>query len=382
MTAVTHVIAMSEIPDRGPLGGAENHLITLILNQKKKGLDVELFAVVLRGGQQLSQVHGILKENGVTVTTYQMKYFDNTNPLKRFYGKILLVKNLYSAFIKRKNRVIHTHLPMASQYARFSAILAGCKYIVDSVHNDEPSFARLSWRLRLGFLDLFTKAYIAISENVKRHLVEKAGLNGNKIHVVLYGIDLPDRVMGRDEARSGLNLDSNSFVVGFVGRLMPQKNLFLLFDAALLCPDMKFLIIGEGKERNKLESYIREKNIENVVLAGYRENAAELMPAFDIFCLPSRWEGLGLVLVEAMLRHVPIVGTRAGAIPEVLQQGKYGYLADPDNADQLAKCFIEIRNTPEKTNQMVSEAYSYAVNHFSTERMVNETCSLYSSILK
>src|SRR5690606_39005970 len=113
-------------------------------------------------------------------------------------------------------------------------------------------------------------------------------------------------------------------------------------------PELSFVLVGDGPLRADVERFVADAELRNVTLAGAVENASALIPLFDVLCLPSRWEGLGLVLVEAMLQRVSVVGSRGGAIPDVLGQGRYGLLFDTDDADDLARA---LRRAAEKADE-------------------------------
>ena len=106
------------------------------------------------------------------------------------------------------------------------------------------------------------------------------------------------------------------------------------------------------------------------------------MPLFDVLCLPSLWEGLGLVLLEAMLQDVPIVASRAGAIPEVLDDGKCGVLIDPSMVSSLLDAIDMVRIEPARRLALVRAAREHVARVYRIERMGEETCSLYGELCR
>src|SRR5690606_26500379 len=183
--------------------------------------------------------------------------------------------------------------------------------------------ARPYWKLKLRLTDSFNGHYIAISDLIRNYLIGTVGLPPGKITTVHYGASA-GALRSRAELRQALGIPAEAFVVGYVGRLEPQKNLPALLEA-LANPDSPHgVLIGTGGLDAELKALAAGRT--NIQFLGYHPNAADLIPAFDVFCLPSHWEGLGLVLIESMLRRVPIIGSTAGAIPEILGGGAYGIL--------------------------------------------------------
>jgi glycosyltransferase involved in cell wall biosynthesis len=102
---------------------------------------------------------------------------------------------------------------------------------------------------------------------------------------------------------------------------------------------------------------------------------------FDVFCLPSTWEGLGLVLLEAMFRGVPIIGSRAGAIPEILDNGNYGLLFQSGDAEGLRRAIIKAHEDPEALARLALSARLYAEKNFRVETMIKKTIEVYKAVL-
>jgi len=179
------------------------------------------------------------------------------------------------------------------------------------------------------------------------------------------------------------DLKAADFVVGFVGKLTDQKNLPVLVRALQKNPDVRGVIIGSGvgKQLQELQTLTHSINADNVSFYPAIENAAGLMPLFDVLCLPSKWEGLGLVLVEAMLQGVPVIGSRQGAIPEVLADGMAGWLFDYTDVDALSGLIRDAKNNPSLQRLKADVALKYAREQFSVQAMVANTTAVYQRIL-
>jgi glycosyltransferase involved in cell wall biosynthesis len=145
---------------------------------------------------------------------------------------------------------------------------------------------------------------------------------------------------------SGDDLPRNDTWIGCVANFYPTKGLDILIRA-MTRVDAQLIIIGDGQLRRNLENLIRELCLEDkICLPGYLENAGQYLKAFDLFVLPSLKEGLPYTLLEAAAARVPIVASRVGGVPEIIQDGINGYLAPPDDADALADTIIRSLNNP------------------------------------
>lgn len=394
MTAVTHFLLFSQLPGFAPFSGAENHLFTLAKGQKEAGMDVELVMLIDVDGPLLAAKAAELRRQGIAV--YQMhlinpalsKYFiasdgSRRRPLLEFAFKMMerprAFLRLYKFLRRRRDHIIHTHLGYAIVRVKILAWLAGCRKIISSFHGTDPFYLTFKLRAQLRVLDKVTCHSIAISENVKQFFSAGVGLNAAKITTVYYGIEPPLQNEAKMQLRQKYQIPFDGFVVGFVGRLTPQKNLALFIKALAHLPNIHGVIIGNGELDSELRRLATQLGAQNIQFLGHHPNAAQLMPAFDLFCLPSRWEGLGLVLLEAMFRKVPVLGSQAGAIPEILGQGQYGLLfSELDNPQELINQIQYAQTHPAELTAMACRAAEYAMQKFTVEAMVQKTIQVYA----
>jgi glycosyltransferase involved in cell wall biosynthesis len=370
MIHVTHIMYLSEKLGQNPISGAENHIIMLVKGLKEKGIDVELIVLLWNNGPLVSSVLNDLKNKGICVEVIAREKNNKNN--HRLYRALKCWYKLYLALLQRKIRAIHVHLDLIAVI--LVAWLAGCKRIIITIHNDEKHYAKINWRIWLRIINRIVSAYIAITNHVKDYFISVAGIKTNKISTIYYGIDnlAPSQVSRRD-----YQIPLNSYVVGFIGRLTEQKNLKVFIDALSELPDIIGIIVGDGVMEEELQSIILKKKINNIIFLGAISNAYTLIPLFDIFCLPSKWEGLGVVLLEAMKQKIPIIGSKAGAIPEILGNGKYGLLFDTNNSASLKEKILYAKENPEMVKQICIQAFDYVNNVFTIEKMVNETIKVY-----
>lgn len=240
--------------------------------------------------------------------------------------------------------VLHTHLIHADLYGRLAARRIP---LVMTRHNDDAFRHKLPVRLLNRWLWASAKRGIVISQHLRRFAIQVEGAPADKLHVIPYGIHHVPLTQAQIEERRGalrreLKLDDDALLVGMVGRLTAQKG----FDDGLRAfnllardfPQAHLVVIGNGELYQDLLRQSRGLGLASKThFLGWRANASELMAAFDVFLMPSRWEGFGLVLLEAMAARLPIVATRSSAIPEIVIDQQNGFLAEPGDYEGMAR---------------------------------------------
>jgi glycosyltransferase involved in cell wall biosynthesis len=191
---------------------------------------------------------------------------------------------------------------------------------------------------------------IAISDAVKRFMAGAGlGLDARKLHKIYYGIDAAKFGEAQDTYARPLNhewnIPNDALVIGFVGRLVEQKDIGTLLRGmarfAAESPKARLVIVGTGQAETAMRRLADELRIsDRIVWAGFRDDIRRVMGSFDIFALTSIYEGFGLVLLEAMASRR--AATRVGAIPEVV--GTTGLLISPRSPDELAAAFHQLSN--------------------------------------
>ena len=202
------------------------------------------------------------------------------------------------------------------------------------------------------------------------------------------GIDV-DRIDGTPavNVHEALWLPHHAPLVGNVAALVPHKGQRYLIEAAHLVvqkiPDARFVILGEGELREHLEHLVREHHLEkHVLLPGFRTDVIGCIKGFDLFVMSSVTEGLGTSLLDAMACRKAIVGTRAGGIPEVVDEGRTGLLVEPRDPRQLADAIIRLIQDEAMRKRMADAGYARVRERFTVERMVADTAAVYARLAK
>ncbi|OGM93288.1 hypothetical protein A2372_02730 [Candidatus Wolfebacteria bacterium RIFOXYB1_FULL_54_12] len=252
--------------------------------------------------------------------------------------------------------------------------------IVDPNFSASKIMKRL-YRLLFKFLlSLVDESVFVSKENLE--YATRVGLlaKGTVIHNGIAANAL--RFLSRDEARTSLsaltktNL-SNSFIIGSIGRLAYPKNYEFLIDTLpdILrdIPDAIVLVIGEGPEREKYERMIGLRKLSSsVFFVGELVDAYQYIKAFDLFTLPSEYEGMSITLIEAMFAEVPILASRVGGTPELLDDPKQTYALD-DAEDFIAK----VKTIHSQKNPLYSETQKTHRAQFEGEAMVRQYEKIY-----
>ncbi len=167
---------------------------------------------------------------------------------------------------------------------------------------------------------------------------------------------------------------------------MPHKGQRYLVDAAAEVlrhePDARFIIAGEGELRQPLEQQIRHLHLEkHVMLAGFRPDVLSLHRAFDIFVMSSVTEGLGTSLLDAMAAGKPVVATRTGGIPEVVEDLVTGILVPPRDTRAMAGALITLLGDADLRARMGAAGLARVQAEFTAERMVEHTLRVYGQVV-
>jgi glycosyltransferase involved in cell wall biosynthesis len=227
--------------------------------------------------------------------------------------------------------------------------------------------------------------FICASDAVRRMVVAD-GVPAVRAVTVHEGIDL-----GHVEAAPAANLHAELWlphqapIVGNVAALVPHKGQRHLIEAAALVvtrvPDARFVIAGEGELRPALERQIKDHHLEkHVFLTGFRPDVLSVHKGFDIFVMSSVTEGLGTSLLDAMACAKPVVATTAGGMPEVVVDGTTGLLVPPRDHEAMADGIVRLLTDGSARRAMGAAGQARVREHFSAERMVQETLEIYRRV--
>lgn len=331
--------------------GGEQQLAYLLSGLNLSGIKQQVLCV------NDSPMAAYCKKNGVDFSTFRKTGSINLKAAR-------LLKGICKA---QHITIVHCHDSHAHTIAYLAALL---------FHNHTPIIVHRRVDFKVSS-SLFSKAkynhpsiagYICVS-NAIRELLVPALRMPEKAVVIHSGIDTSRfaSITNKGILRKEFGFDESNILIGNIAALAPHKDYSTFLRTAEILiqnnPGFRFVIIGEGSERKLIESEIIERNLANkVVLAGFRENIPELIKELNVLLLTSKTEGLGTSILDAFAGSLPVVATRTGGIPEIIEHKVTGLLAEVGNAANLAemtKLMVEdialrekiIRNAAKKVSE-------------------------------
>jgi len=373
-------------------GGAAKYVYDLATNLSGK------FEVAVAAGGQGKFAQRI-KQAGLPY--YQITNFQRTiNPLK----DLLTFFEILSLLFQLKPNIIHVNsskaggvVGAAGQIYRFFSHQK--INLIFTAHGWAFNEDRPQWQISLikffsRLTALFCDKIICVSEYDRRIAIENKIAPANKLVTIHNGIDIKNiSFLSKEESQKKLLGHTSKLVIGTIAEWTKNKGLFYLLDALKDCPSntvlqrrtvlegqsLDIILIGSGEnpDKEKMYQFIEKNNLKNVYLIEWLDNAAIYLKAFDIFILPSVKEGLPYTILEAIAAQVPIIASRVGGIPEMIDNRANGILIQPKNSQQLAEKIIYLINNPELAQEMTKKARQKVEKEFSLEKMLQETKNFY-----
>ena len=279
-------------------------------------------------------------------------------------------------------QLVHTHGYKADLYGYVAARRSG-KPIVATCHNWLGGTAALGIYNHLDRMALKRfQGLAAVSDSVAQRLLA-SGVPATKIRTIANGIDV--QTFERACPSQALNFDGSK-VVGMVARLDLKKGFEYLLRAASelhsAFPGLKVVIVGEGPDRNEIEGMIQRFGLQsNVILAGQHSDMPGIYAAMDVFVLPSLNEGLPMTILEAMAASRPVIATRVGAIPRVIQDGETGLLVDPGDTDGLRNALARLLADSDLCSRLGAAGHDWVSRNYTSEAMALKYRQMYDDVL-
>ncbi|MDI6591922.1 MAG: glycosyltransferase family 4 protein [Patescibacteria group bacterium] len=385
MVKILFLVTQSEF------GGAQHYIFEVARN-----LDLKKYKVLVAAGEGDGEFFKKLE-------SVQIQYI-SLKQMKRIpwpWQIFLAVKEIFILLKREKPDILFLASTTAGLLGSFTAFLFKLitkNYKLRTIYRiggwafRDP---RPFWLNRIIFwLEKWTSPFkdkIIVNSEIDRESAIKSKIAPPEKIVKIYnGIDVNNLdFLSKEKARNILvkNLSFNikdGIIIGTVANFYKTKGLKYLIEAANLLKnktEISFLLIGEGKERSKLEALIKKKGLEdNFFLLGRISNAYRYFKAFDVFVLPSLKEGFPWVILEAMGAGLPIIATRTGALPEIIENGINGILVEPKDSQALAlaiKKILENKKLAEKFGQNAKERVK---QKFSLKKMLERTEKIYKEI--
>lgn len=317
-------------------------------------------------------------------------FVDALRPYLNPVRNVVALWALYRLMRQLRPDIVHTHTTTAGFLGRIAARLARVPIVVHTLHTHPFEGYYNRWRTRLFVVmerigARLSDSIIALSENLRRELVETRHITSKKrITVLPLGFDLETFAKTqrqRGAFRADWDVAHDAPLVGIVGRLWPVKNHALFLEAAARVRDQlpaaRFVIVGDGLLRDKLEAHAQSLGIRDaVIFTGWQQHLEDIFSDLDVLVISSTNEGTPVPIIEALAAGCPVVATRVGGIPDLLDGGKWGDLVPSGNATALAEAVVRVIKHPPDT----SEAQQVMLNRYDIQRLAHDLDSLYRGL--
>lgn len=228
----------------------------------------------------------------------------------------------------------------------------------------------------------------AVSRPVAQHLIKDFRLEPSRVVLIPNGIDLSRFVIPRQEDRESCRRKfgvQGSPVIGIIARLSDVKghaDLIKAFKKVLLkFPEARLLIVGEGPLEDDLRRLVEGLSLSSRVdFYKIVNRTADVLPLFDVFVMPSLQEGLGLSVMEAQAMGLPVVASRVGGLPDIIEHNRTGLLVEPQHPAALAEAICDVLAHPAKAWDMGRAARIFLEKHYSSGQMILSTLAMYKDV--
>lgn len=319
---------------------------------------------------------GTVSDEITRIDGVKLVHIDTKSRIKRFI-------KFWKIARETKADIVHNH---ACWYGLIVGFLVGAKR-VETIHNMYHWFKHLE-RALYGLYCLFANKIIAVSAYVRTFSIDYFPFINTKNTIIIHnGIELEKFQYNQNntELRKHLSIENGEVVVGFIGRLTEQKGIEYLIEAAIVISkqnlNVKFVIVGDGILKDALENQAHKLGLSNILFTGFQRNVPQYLQLFDIFVLPSLFEGLPVSVLEAFASGTAVVATKVSGTPEVVHDGINGFLVEPKNANQLAEKLQILINDPSLRKKFAENGRNLVKSQFSAELMVKKTVDVYSKLL-
>lgn len=352
------------------VGGAERALVALAT-----GLDRRRWKPSVVGLGPEGALAGPLREAGIEVVCLDV---DRRRPLRA-------VRRLARVFRRSRPELVQSFLFHANVASRLAALIAGRPWVVGGLRvaererREHLKIDRLTHRLSVGS--------VCVSEGVKRFSLDDGGLDADRLTVIPNGVDPRPFDAAAPADRAGLGVPDDALMVLYAGRLSVQKGLFFLVVAAGAIaaedPSIHFVMAGDGPLRDDLRAEAAKfpSLVGRMHWLGRRDDVPSLLKAADLLVLPSSWEGMPNVVLEAMAARRAIAATAVEGSEDLVVPGETGWLVPPADPAALAAALIEAASDRDRLRRFGETGRARVEAHFTPKHVVDAYERLWAGIL-
>lgn len=382
---------------------ARYRILNIITRLEQGGAPLALLETIRRMDRDCFDIHLVVgqTEDGARDLDVSMMQFDlpiievpsmrrSVHPVRDLIALYQLVRLISTG----NYDLVHTHTSKAGLLGRIAASICGVTAIVHASHGTilqgyfSPFVTQCFALLERFAASLSDRIVCLTREEIGQYL--DAGIGSKEQYTNIFnGIDLKafeSRQVDRASLRVQFGYAPDDVVCITAGRLVPVKGQSDLLEAfaraRASAPALKLLIIGDGELRDALDHQVNTLGIaDHVLFLGWRDDVPELLDAGDIFVLTSLNEGLGLVLIEAMAKRLPVIATAVGGVPEVVDHGVTGELVPAQAPEAIATALVSLGSDEAKRHDMGERGYARAHARFTLDETVTRTEQIYHDLL-
>ncbi len=352
--SVLHILSSLNI------GGAERFVIDLAIEQRQS---LKLDSAILSFGEEDDVLVAECIKNNIPV------HFVKGSRLE----KIQTFKRVVSGF-----DVLHFHSPFTLLFTCYSPILCRRKKVIYTRHGAEP-FNQFKWRVMHKITHSIVDQITFVSNEGQKVFNQVNGWQSKPQSVVDNGILIP-----RESYQQPVEQQNSKIKLGSVARMVPLKNQICLLKAISLMPEVlanKFEIhfFGNGPCEELLKSVAAESAFpDNVYFHGMLVDRENIYKYIDVMVVTSEMEGLSIAILEAMARHIPVLATKVGGNPKLVESNVTGQLFNYNDDKELSRLLTDIAENPQFIEKWGSEAYQLVKQDYSLETVAQKYMKLYS----
>jgi glycosyltransferase involved in cell wall biosynthesis len=339
------------------IGGSERHLLTLLPALADRGLEVAFLGLDDPAWDPRDFY------DALSVPALRLRAPRDIDPLLMLRAVRALDAD-----------IVHTHLVHADLYGGVAAKLRRAK-LVSTKHNDDPFRTGPFRHVERELLRLADRV-VTITDALRTFTIDEVGGESSKVETIHYGLDALPAAWGENAAD---DVPAGARIVLTASRLSTQKGVDIAVRALAELPeDCVLVVLGDGPERPALEGLAAELGLaERVFLLGRVPDVAAWLRRAAVYVQPSRWEGFGLGVLEAMHAGLPVVATEISSLPELVVDGVTGYLVPVDDPRSLARAAARALEEP----QLGAAGRERAEREFSVARMADRHIALYEALV-
>lgn len=333
--------------------------------------------------------------DGFSILGKELKKYASIIPFRtNLQFDILALKRLKSIIRLEKIDILHTQgrrhaflsFSLGKNY-RLIRVLTRHIPFYDDYH---PKIKKLTYNLFDRCSLKSVDAIVTVAEYGKRRIIETRGIDPIKIRVIYNGIDVERFDLNKInpiQIRKEFSISPKTKVVTTIASLTERKGHKFLFQAASdivkKFPDTVFLVVGDGYYKKTLKKIVEKRGIQkNVIFTGFRKDVERILRISDVLVLPSLSEGFPDVVLEAMAMKKPVIATKIAGIPEMIDDGKNGFLVPPKNFQKLAYRILEILGNSKLSVLLGKRGYEKIINKFNTKKMAKNYERLYIELYR